>query len=179
LTVTWPLIDHKPFNISRNQALLEREGDTVIVKDRGSSVGTHVNEVLIGARAAENQMILEDGDNILGLGTRRPRGKAYWSSASSPYKLHSVILHSWCLPHLWNRGLTGEPSAPGSGRGSPASRPGASRIADARRASVRGGRPLLPHPVDPLERGVMHAGARAGRQPHGPTRAGSRLSRGG
>ena len=64
------LIDHKPFNISRNHALLEREGDTVIVKDRGSSLGTHVNEVLIGARGSENQKTLEDGDNILVLGSR-------------------------------------------------------------------------------------------------------------
>jgi hypothetical protein len=64
------LIDQKPFNISRNHALLEREGDTVIVKDRGSSLGTHVNEVLIGARGTENQRTLEDGDNILVLGSR-------------------------------------------------------------------------------------------------------------
>ena len=62
--------DQKPFNISRNHSLLEREGDTVIVKDRGSSLGTYVKEVLIGARATENQRTLEDGDNILVLGSR-------------------------------------------------------------------------------------------------------------
>jgi pSer/pThr/pTyr-binding forkhead associated (FHA) protein len=62
--------DQKPYNISRNHAPLEREGDTVIVKDRGSSLGTHVNEGLIGARATENQRALEDGDKILVLGSR-------------------------------------------------------------------------------------------------------------
>ena len=62
--------DQQPYNISRNHALLEREGNTVIVKDRGSSLGTHVNEVLIGAKGSENQRTLEEGDNILVLGSR-------------------------------------------------------------------------------------------------------------
>jgi hypothetical protein len=64
------LIDQMPFNISRNHALLQREGDDVIIKDRGSSLGTYVNDVRIGGVTANRQMILEDGDNILVLGGR-------------------------------------------------------------------------------------------------------------
>jgi hypothetical protein len=64
------LIDQKPFNISRNHALLQREGDAVIVKDRGSWLGTYVNDIQIGGGIAKQQMTLEDGDNILVLGGR-------------------------------------------------------------------------------------------------------------
>ena len=62
--------DQKPYNISRNHAPLEREGDTVIVKDRGSSLGTHVNEGLIGVRTTEKQRTLADGDIMLVLRSR-------------------------------------------------------------------------------------------------------------
>jgi CRP-like cAMP-binding protein len=64
------LNDQKPFNISRNHALLQREGDTVIVKDRGSSLGMYVNDVHIGGNEAQHHMTLEDGDNIIVLGGR-------------------------------------------------------------------------------------------------------------
>ncbi len=64
------LIDRQPFNISRNHALLQREGDAVIVKDRGSWLGMFVNDVQIGGGAASQQMTLEDGDNIVVLGNR-------------------------------------------------------------------------------------------------------------
>lgn len=64
------LVDQMPFNISRNHALLQREGDAVIVKDRGSSLGMYVNDVQIGGSAVNHQMTLEDGDNILVLGRR-------------------------------------------------------------------------------------------------------------
>ncbi|HEY7328843.1 MAG TPA: cyclic nucleotide-binding domain-containing protein [Gemmataceae bacterium] len=64
------LSDQKPFNISRNHAEIQREADTVIVKDRGSWLGTHVNDVHIGGNTGKNQMTLEDGDNILVLGGR-------------------------------------------------------------------------------------------------------------
>ncbi len=64
------LSDQKPFNVSRNHALLQREADAVIVKDRGSSLGMYVNDIHIGGRAADHQMTLEDGDNILVLGGR-------------------------------------------------------------------------------------------------------------
>lgn len=64
------LIDQMPFNISRNHALLQREGDVVIVKDRGSSLGMYVNDIPIGGMTVHRQMTLDDGDNILVLGSR-------------------------------------------------------------------------------------------------------------
>jgi hypothetical protein len=64
------LVDEMPFNISRNHALLEIEDDQVIVKDRGSSLGIHVNDVHIGGKAADRQITLEDGDNVVVLGGR-------------------------------------------------------------------------------------------------------------
>lgn len=63
------LNDHSPLNISRNHAALERKGNYVIVKDRGSSLGIYVNDVHIGGKSAERQASLEDGDNVLVLGS--------------------------------------------------------------------------------------------------------------
>lgn len=64
------LNDQMPFNISRNHVLIERDGDTVIIKDRGSSLGIHVNDVHIGGQNPDRQMALEDGDNVVVLGGR-------------------------------------------------------------------------------------------------------------
>jgi CRP-like cAMP-binding protein len=64
------LNDVPPFNISRNHALLDCEGGEVIVKDRGSSLGMHVNEVPIGGKAKVRQIALEEGDNVVVLGGR-------------------------------------------------------------------------------------------------------------
>jgi len=64
------LVDEMPFNISRNHALLEIEADKVIVKDRGSSLGIHVNDVHIGGKAVDREIALEDGDNVVVLGGR-------------------------------------------------------------------------------------------------------------
>jgi hypothetical protein len=64
------LIDHSPLNISRNHASLEREGDKVIVKDRGSSLGIYVNDIHLGGHSAERQIALEAGDNVIVLGGR-------------------------------------------------------------------------------------------------------------
>lgn len=64
------LSDQSPLNISRNHASLEREGDEVIVKDRGSSLGIYVNDVHIGGKSAGRQATLEDGDNVVILGGR-------------------------------------------------------------------------------------------------------------
>lgn len=63
------LNDHSPLNISRNHASLERKGNYVIVKDRGSSLGIFVNDVHIGGKSAERQAALEDGDNVVVLGS--------------------------------------------------------------------------------------------------------------
>jgi CRP/FNR family transcriptional regulator, cyclic AMP receptor protein len=67
------LVDEMPFNISRNHASLECEDGKVIVKDRGSSLGIHVNDVHIGGKARERQAELEDGDNVVVLGGRMSR----------------------------------------------------------------------------------------------------------
>lgn len=62
------LSDQMPFNVSRTHAVLERVGNRVVVKDRGSSLGMFVNETQIGGRAREKQMALDEGDNIVVLG---------------------------------------------------------------------------------------------------------------
>lgn len=64
------LVDEMPFNISRNHASLEIEADKVIVKDRGSSLGIHVNDVHIGGKVFDREIALEDGDNVVVLGGR-------------------------------------------------------------------------------------------------------------
>jgi CRP-like cAMP-binding protein len=64
------LIDEMPFNISRNHALLECDGDEVLVKDRGSSLGLYVNDAPIGSRSDDRETVLEDGDNVVILGGR-------------------------------------------------------------------------------------------------------------
>jgi CRP-like cAMP-binding protein len=62
------LSDQLPFNVSRNHAVIERNGNDIIVKDRGSSLGMFVNESQIGGRSRERQVHLEEGDNIVVLG---------------------------------------------------------------------------------------------------------------
>ena len=64
------LLDRAPFNVSRNHALLDRHGEIILIKDRGSSLGIHVNDVHIGGKNAERQLALEDGDNVVVLGGR-------------------------------------------------------------------------------------------------------------
>jgi hypothetical protein len=64
------LMDTGPYNVSRNHAQIEREADAVIVRDRGSSLGIYVNDVHIGGKAAERQITLEDGDNVVIIGSR-------------------------------------------------------------------------------------------------------------
>ena len=49
-----PIADDKPYQISRNHCSIEREGDNFFVRDRGSSLGTVVNEAPIGL--AENSL---------------------------------------------------------------------------------------------------------------------------
>jgi CRP-like cAMP-binding protein len=62
------LKDEIPFNISRNHAQIERDGDEIVVTDRGSSLGMYVNEIQIGGRSRHQQIVLEEGDNIVILG---------------------------------------------------------------------------------------------------------------
>jgi len=69
------LLDREPFNVSRNHVAIELQGDSVVIRDRGSSLGTHVNDDFLGAGAKVRQSTLVDGDNVLILGGR-----------SSPYQ---------------------------------------------------------------------------------------------
>lgn len=64
------LLDRAPFNISRNHAVIELQGDVVSIKDRGSSLGIHVNDTHIGGHTSKRQIELEDGDNVVVLGGR-------------------------------------------------------------------------------------------------------------
>ena len=64
-----PIADDKPYQISRNHCSIEREGDNFFVRDRGSSLGTVVNEAPIGL--AENSLThdLRGGENQILLGS--------------------------------------------------------------------------------------------------------------
>ncbi len=64
-----PIADEKPYQISRNHCSIEREGDHFFVRDRGSSLGTVVNDVAIGL--AENSLTqdLRGGENQILLGS--------------------------------------------------------------------------------------------------------------
>jgi CRP-like cAMP-binding protein len=64
-----PIADDKPYQISRNHCSIEREGDNFFVRDRGSSLGTVVNEAPIGL--AENSLAhdLRGGENQILLGS--------------------------------------------------------------------------------------------------------------
>jgi CRP-like cAMP-binding protein len=65
------LLDAVPFNVSRNHVTIDvSAGGDVLVKERGSSLGAIVNEVLIGGGAPHSQATLEIGDNTLILGGR-------------------------------------------------------------------------------------------------------------
>lgn len=63
-----PVADEKPYQISRNHCSIEREGDHFFVRDRGSSVGTVVNDKPIGLAEDTLTCDLRGGDNILLLG---------------------------------------------------------------------------------------------------------------
>jgi len=67
-----PIADDKPYQISRNHCSIEREGDNFFVRDRGSSLGTMVNDAAIGLaentltqdlRGGENQILLGSDDS--------------------------------------------------------------------------------------------------------------------
>ena len=63
-----PIGDDKPYQISRNHCSIEREGDHFFVRDRGSSVGTVVNDKPIGLAEDTLTCDLLGGDNVLLLG---------------------------------------------------------------------------------------------------------------
>jgi len=60
--------DDKPYQISRNHCSIEREGDHFFVRDRGSTVGTVVNDKPIGLAEDTLTCDLQGGDNEILLG---------------------------------------------------------------------------------------------------------------
>jgi CRP/FNR family cyclic AMP-dependent transcriptional regulator len=69
------IADKEPFQVSRNHCSIEREGDHFFVRDRGSTLGTFVNETPVGVHNASLTHDLVDGENTIILGSSR-----------SPYK---------------------------------------------------------------------------------------------
>jgi len=72
--------DKQPFQVSRNHCSIEREGDTYFVRDRGSTLGTIVNDVHIGVQHGTLTVDLKQGENIVVIGSQR-----------SPYKFRVVL----------------------------------------------------------------------------------------
>jgi hypothetical protein len=63
------LLDAKPFNVSRNHLAIDFwSGSQLVVKDRGSLLGTIVNEVRIGGRSHHRTAPLVEGDNVVIVG---------------------------------------------------------------------------------------------------------------
>lgn len=62
------LVDHPPHQVSRDHCAIERQGNRLVVRDRGSSHGTWVNGLLVGVRGTVLQAALQPGSNMLVLG---------------------------------------------------------------------------------------------------------------
>lgn len=69
------IADEEPFQISRSHCSIEREGENFFIRDRGSTLGTIVNDTPIGVQHSCLTVDLHKGENTLILG-----------SARSPYK---------------------------------------------------------------------------------------------
>ncbi|MEM8954118.1 MAG: cyclic nucleotide-binding domain-containing protein [Verrucomicrobiota bacterium] len=61
--------DKMPYHVSRNHCEIGRDGESLFVRDRGSSLGTLVNEEEIGMRTGKLTARLVRGENDLVLGT--------------------------------------------------------------------------------------------------------------
>jgi hypothetical protein len=62
--------DHKPYHISRNHCIIERSGDSFLVRDFGSKVGTIVNGEPLGIAFDSFVAPLKSGENTLILGAK-------------------------------------------------------------------------------------------------------------
>lgn len=63
------LLDVKPFNVSRNHFAIDFwDGSQLVIKDRGSLLGTIVNEVRIGGKKHHRTAPLVEGDNVVIVG---------------------------------------------------------------------------------------------------------------
>jgi CRP/FNR family transcriptional regulator, cyclic AMP receptor protein len=74
------LPDQQPFSVSRNHFLIDRSGGDVVVRDRGSYLGTIVNGEKIGGRRSNGEAVLQQGDNTVIAG-----------DSSSPYRFNVRI----------------------------------------------------------------------------------------
>lgn len=73
--------DKQPFQVSRNHCSIEREGDHYFVRDRGSTLGTIVNDAHIGIQHGTLTMDLKKGENTIVVGSSR-----------SPYKFRVELV---------------------------------------------------------------------------------------
>lgn len=67
------LADHRPYSVSRGHCLVERKGESFVIRDCGSRLGTIVNGVALGAEATETMAQLKPGENRVILGTEGGR----------------------------------------------------------------------------------------------------------
>lgn len=75
------LIDKHPFNVSRNHLAIELSVDgEVMVADRGSHLGTLVNDEVLGRSSHVRHLPLKSGTNVLIVGSRE-----------SPYQFKVVV----------------------------------------------------------------------------------------
>ena len=65
------LHDQQPYSVSRNHFLIDWSGDEVIVRDRGSFLGTIVNGEKIGGKRSKGQVTLHRGDNTVIAGDQK------------------------------------------------------------------------------------------------------------
>jgi CRP-like cAMP-binding protein len=65
------LLDEQPFNVSRNHLLIDIEDEGPMLRDRGSKLGTVVNEVPIGGRMMATAAPLVLGENVVVVGGGR------------------------------------------------------------------------------------------------------------
>jgi CRP/FNR family transcriptional regulator, cyclic AMP receptor protein len=74
------LPDESPFNVSKNHLAIEIEHGRVVVRDRGSYLGTVVNGTSVGGGHRGASAVLLEGDNEMALGSSR-----------SPFRFRIVV----------------------------------------------------------------------------------------
>lgn len=75
------LLDKAPFRVSRSHLAFDlTESGVYVVRDRGSHLGSIVNEEPIGGRSERKTAELSEGDNVVVLGSR-----------SSPFQFRAVL----------------------------------------------------------------------------------------
>jgi len=77
------LMDEEPFSVSRNHLLIALGNDGPVVRDRGSKLGSIVNEAPIGGRTRATEAPLVLGENVVVVGGGR-----------SPYQFMVVVRRS-------------------------------------------------------------------------------------